>query len=636
MSSIAQTPGIPASHSGYRTLVSDIPAIRNTRYLSAAAHLRRSMLPNEIDDPDTGISRPPLPVGRAYAIHVLFRHGSRIPMLAVDVRKVKKSCWVALVQTTVRDIAAIGLLAAGLIIEPWGMIITLGMVVLAIMLTRRSRFYLALIFLGVVCVALAMVNGNRTERISLGTPLAFLALCMLVYLADVWLSMCYVRSIWRRSVRQEKALEALRSSPVEGAPPTDKARLANRRLIPRIPARSEWPFAGRLGDGRNGTSRGAGNGDAGRGNASNGNASHDRDPGSSGGGRTMPAKGSPVRVYYAANEFVGAGTSLRPFSLTVPLQKPSDASRDVDTFSVSELMTELSSHLLSQGVGGAKVDGWAYRPLSPNGAELSPHEPGHFTYGLPHLDVTEVEAMPAPDKDRWLGTPVPVRRFDYRSLSDDYDMSGLADRSPYVHRDRHYVRVMTTSWDGQLTATVFVNATLQGHFLRVIMRPYVLAPVVKDLGVADELIKWNPFFLACLAVHRTIRQFRAAVAKFKRSDSKQEKKFGSRPRRSDLYSTRESYALPYVRNMQQVEDSDRAIVIIEEKIFRVTMDFLKRHNVDVTEFEKQMQSIIYNNTVNGNITSGTFNNSQIASVSGQGNSANNTKNTNNTTTDGKT
>ena len=123
-------------------------------------------------------------------------------MLAVDLGKVKKSCWIALVQTTVRDMAAIGALTAGLIIEPWGMIATLGIVVAAVMLTRRSRFFLALIFLGVVCVALALVNGNRSERISLGIPLACLALCLLVYLADVWLAMCYVRRIWRKSARQ--------------------------------------------------------------------------------------------------------------------------------------------------------------------------------------------------------------------------------------------------------------------------------------------------------------------------------------------------------------------------------------------------------------------------------------------------
>jgi hypothetical protein len=353
VSSIAPTSGIPASSSGHYAPGKDIPAIRNTRYLRAAAHLRRSMLPDEITDPDMATSRPPLPVGRAYAIQVLFRHGSRIPMLAVDVGKVRKSCWVALVQTTVRDIAAIGALAAGLIIEPWGMIITLGIVAAAVMLTRRSRFFLALIFLGVVCVALALVNGNRTEQISLGTPLACLALGLLVYLADVWLSMCYVRSIWRRSARQEKALAALRSSPVEGAPPADKARLANRRLIPRMPARLEhglWPYAGRLGDGRNSANRGTRNGNAsnGNGNASNGNVSPDRDLDSSGGERAMPAMTGPIRVYYAQNEFIGAGTSLRPLTLTALLSKPPDASRDVDAFNVSELMTKLRDHLISR------------------------------------------------------------------------------------------------------------------------------------------------------------------------------------------------------------------------------------------------------------------------------------------------
>jgi hypothetical protein len=593
------------------------------------------MLPDEISDPDTGTSRPPLPVGRAYAIQVLFRHGSRIPMLAVDLGKVKKSCWIALVQTTVRDMAAIGALTAGLIIEPWGMIATLGIVVAAVMLTRRSRFFLALIFLGVVCVALALANGSRSERISLGTPLACLALCLLVYLADVWLSMFYVRRIWRKSARQEKVLAALRSSPAEGVPPAGKARFANRKLILRTAARSEdrrWPNAGRLGDGGNGTSDGAGDGNVDNGNVGNGNGSHDRDPGSSGGARALPAVGGPVRVYYAQNKIVGAGTSLRPLALTAPLDKPLDDSHDIGTFSVPELMAELSGHLLSQGAGDAEVDGWAYRPLSPNGAGLSPHEPGHFTYGLPHLDVTEVVATPAPETDRWLGTPVTVTRLDYRSPLND-DMPGLADRSPSGHRERHYLRVMTTSWDGQLTATVFVNATLQGHFLRLIMRPYVLAPVVKELDVADELTKWNPFFLACDAVLVTARQFRAVATRFKRSDSKPDKKSGARSRRSHLYSIRENYARRYISNMQQAEDSDRAIEVIEEKIFRVTVDFLKRHNVDVTEFEKQMQSVIYNNTVNGNITSGTFNNSQVASVSGQGNSANNTKNT---TTNGRT
>jgi hypothetical protein len=42
-----------------------------------------------------------------------------MPMPAVDMDRVRKNCWITLVQTTIRDMAAIGALAAGLIIEPW-------------------------------------------------------------------------------------------------------------------------------------------------------------------------------------------------------------------------------------------------------------------------------------------------------------------------------------------------------------------------------------------------------------------------------------------------------------------------------------------------------------------------------------
>ena len=630
---MTHTPGIPASRDGYRTSGHAIPAIRNTRYLSAAAHLRRQMLPNEVTDPGTGTPRPPLPVGRAYAIRVLFRHESRIPMLAVDMGKVKKNCWIAVAQTTVRDMTAIGALAAGLIVEPWGMVITLGVVAAAIMLTRRSRFFLALVFLAAACVALALVNGNRNERISLGTPLACLALCFLIFLADVWLSMHYVRRIWRRSARQEKALAVSGSSPADETLLQDKARPNGRTLAVRMPAESEyrgWPYAGSLGKSGNDTTGGAG---AYHGNGRTWKGGHGRQPasqasqaspGSPGGGRDMAAAGGPVLIYYAANEIVGSGAAQRPLPLTVPLDKPLDTSRDVDTFSVSELMADISDHLRSQGSGDAEVYGWAYQPLSPNGNGNSPHKAGHFTYGLPHLEVTEVVATPAPDKDRWLGTPFTVTRLDYHRPSDD-DVLGLANRSPSLHPERHYTRVMTTSWDGQLTTTVFVNAALQGHFLRVVMRPYLLAPVVGELGAADELTKWNPLLLPCIAVSVTTRQFRSAAAKLKRAGDKPDKKSAAKAHRSDMYSTREYYARPYVSNMHQSEDANRTIFVIEEKIFTATMDFLRKHNVDITEYEKQAQNIIYNNTMLGDGVFNTGSNNQINNSQGSGNNQSNSK-----------
>ena len=179
---------------------------------------------------------------------------------------------------------------------------------------------------------------------------------------------------------------------------------------------------------------------------------------------------------------------------------------------------------------------------------------------------------------------------------------------------------MTTSWDGQLTATVFVNAALQGHFLRMIMRPYVLAPVVTELKVADELTKWNPFFLTYVAVSATARQFRAGAARFKRSDDKPEKKSTAWSDRSGMLSTREHYAQPYVSNMHQAEDAARAIQVIKEKIFTVTMDFLREHNVDINDYEKQVQNIIYNSGV---VSTG--NNNQINNASGGANNQNNNK-----------
>ena len=55
------------------------------------------------------------------------------------------------------------------------------------------------------------------------------------------------------------------------------------------------------------------------------------------------------------------------------------------------------------------------------------------------------------------------------------------------------------------------------------------------------------------------------------------------------------------------------------------MDYLREHNLDIEDYERQVQNIFYNTVYgNGNITSGQFNNSQVENMTGQGNSASNT------------
>jgi hypothetical protein len=50
------------------------------------------------------------------------------------------------------------------------------------------------------------------------------------------------------------------------------------------------------------------------------------------------------------------------------------------------------------------------------------------------------------------------------------------------------------------------------------------------------------------------------------------------------------------------------------------MEYLRKHNIDIEDYERQIQNIVQSYTImgDGSITAGTFNNSQVASVIGQG------------------
>ena len=90
-----------------------------TRYLSAAPHLRGGMLAART----TGhgqIGARSRPIGRAYALNVLFGAEGEVPMSAVDIDEVKKQCRIALLQTMVRDMLTVAVVIASAVLEPLG------------------------------------------------------------------------------------------------------------------------------------------------------------------------------------------------------------------------------------------------------------------------------------------------------------------------------------------------------------------------------------------------------------------------------------------------------------------------------------------------------------------------------------
>jgi hypothetical protein len=215
------------------------------------------------------------------------------------------------------------------------------------------------------------------------------------------------------------------------------------------------------------------------------------------------------------------------------------------------------------------------------------------------------------------GTFLPLD-YNYQPSADE--VTKMTDRSPSEHPERHYVRATTSSWDGQLIASIYANAALQGHFLRVVIRPYVMGPIVSDLKIADELATRHMFIVTCLALRMTARQFMLAARRLHALKIKTNTSNAYRP---GLRSMREYYAQFDIDNIHQREDSDRIIDILDRKIIGVTMDYLRERNIDIEEYEER----ILNQTMiigDGNIT-GTITNSQVNSQTGQGNTANGSK-----------
>jgi hypothetical protein len=590
----AGAPGIPASPNGRYPPGSDISVSHATRYLSAAAHLRRSMFSGTIKDPDLQAARPPLAVGRKYARRVLRGAEGVVPVSAVHLDEVEKQCRIAFWQTVIRDAAAIAAVIISAILQPWGTIVTLGLLVGAVVLVGRVRLFSPATIAVAIGVTLALFEGGARRQLSLAIPLICLAACFVIYLADILLCAHHVRKIWRRSTPKESPpdLESSISASAVG-PLTDTAYQPSPQM----------------------SANGRGNGRTGLTAPANGH-------------RTLPVSG-PERAYYDKHGIVGAGTAWQRLTFTVPLDKPIK-DRDIRGFSASELLGYIGAHILSQGVADERVHGYAYEPLSPESDAQSPRSrSGHFTYGLPYLDVAFVVAAPVPKAKKHPVRRVNVLRLNYYQPSADEVLS-TADRSPSEHPERHYMRVRTSSWDGQLAVSIYLNAALQAHFLRLVMRPYILAPIVPDLKFADELAERHPLIVMCMAVAITVRHFGWWIERLHDATSKTDASRKTTPPKSGLRSTREHYAQYYTENMHQTEDSRRIVEVLEQKIFRVTMDYLRQQNIDIGEYESQVLNyFVQTYTVGtGNIiTDSTLTNSPVTATGGQGNTAASTSTT---------
>lgn len=554
------------SLNGHRSINDNQTANLATRYLCIGSYLRGAMLPGEIIEPVTLSPRPPLAVGRTYAFRVLFRVEGRLPMPGISVPLVERHCRAALLQTILRDLATIIALVTAAFLAPWSTLVTILVALVLVTLIKRVRLSSPLTIAAMAVVALALLKGWQSRQ-SYAVPLICLGACFLIYYAD---------NLW--SLRQIRHLLQQESSPE--AEPTDKAVA--------IPFEKYTALA-------------------------------DSDTTSSSNGQeNTNGKNSAMRVYYDKNGIIGAGTSFSSFPLTIPIDKPRDPAVGITNVTEEQLLQYIAGHVKSQGVGDEQDYGYARMPGSTDGNGTRPTV--HFTYGLPHLNVDRVVAAPLPAAKK-----TPLRRVGVLYL--ETGSLPVRDDSPSVHPERKYVRAVTISWDGQLVVSVYVSASLQAHYLRMVIRPYVIGPIVTELKSADELAKRNRVFCACATAGITARQFAACALRIRALTTKERKRRNDNDLRPPARSTRERYAQIFVENMHQTDDADRIIRVLELKIAKATIDYLVEHNVETGEYEAKIIYNIENHVIGGGtINSGTFTNSPVTNVTGQGNTTSATSN----------
>jgi hypothetical protein len=522
-----------------------ISASDATRYLSAAPHLRRGMLRQKI----IGLGQsaaPPQPVGRTYAIRVLFGAEGAVPMSAVDTVEVRGQCTIALLQTIIRDVAVIATVITSALLQPWGTAIVFGVAVAVIALVGRVPLFSPWTAAAVAAAVFVLFMGIDRGEASFVIPLICLGVCYVIFLTDTMLSVHHLRKLWHIS-----------------------------------PIQQESHSADSVLDGR-----------------SEDEAENSKD--SQGPSQQKFGVSEPGRIYHDSNRIIGSGAPLEPLTFHVSLEKRLDADEKIVAFKASELVAEICSHVTAQSVGGAQENGYAYETRSEDRTSRQSQE-SSFTHDLPYMRVGPVISVPVPKAKNY-----PVLRFSTVNLNYNYrpsadELLATVNRPQIGENERYYVRASTPSWRGQIVVTIYCYVAMEADSLNVTIRPYVLTPIAGELRVAEDLATQNRFLMFGRAARMTVRQFLVPAQRISRLRVLGRDE--ARTSASGLYSVRERYAGVLADNTNQRDDAIRIIRVLEAKVVRVTMKFLRQHNIDPAEDERTAIQSVHSYTVIGDIIS---------------------------------
>jgi hypothetical protein len=165
---------------------------------------------------------------------------------------------------------------------------------------------------------------------------------------------------------------------------------------------------------------------------------------------------------------------------------------------------------------------------------------------------------------------------------------------------RRYIWARITAFNGELVASVLVHFAYEGAFLRVTVRPHIMAPLNPVVeGISAENPR-TPRWFGLAALH-AVGDIVAGTVRLVRRGPRPVPELGEGP---DPVSLREVYSLRWISDMHMNDDAQYYVQMMQRRVFDFTETFLRDHNVDIAAYRQQVTAVYNYGVMNGGTING--------------------------------
>ena len=231
---------------------------------------------------------------------------------------------------------------------------------------------------------------------------------------------------------------------------------------------------------------------------------------------------------------------------------------------------------------------------------------GLLELDLPDIELTDrlfVNSRDAHDDRRFIPDP---DGHPVTSVTPEVIRQLLAEPEEWA---RPYLTISSTSWRGDLVVTTFIRFLVSRTDLFVEAAHNVVPPFRAEFKAVDERDPGPDaaefFALAGRTLQSTLPRLFGSVREIFReltAGSRRKKKQRRVEETHDygaLVSARELAADTRWQRYFQKFDDERFVKVIEQRIFRSLVEFLKEHNIDTSSMESRVETLINNGVMFG-------------------------------------